>query len=367
MTSLETATEPALGEGAAVIDPTKDTYAELTHAYQFYNERLFDHRLPRVLITLQRKHNSLGYFSSNQFVPAAGTGDFAHEIALNPTWFAIHPIHRTLSILAREMVALDQSLNSEKPPRRRYRNGEWADMCEAIGLMPSDTGRPGGKRTGENVDVYIIDGGRFDQVTTELVDAAFCLSWLDRYAPAEDDPLLQHTPAGPALDRAVAPSVFEQAHHHIESAEQRVDPLMVEDNNVVLSLQEELETSVVAEEGVDGVKAPEVDPAGSSAPVGDDPRHRMKVFTRPPLETLQALGIKHTKTKDSSKAKYCCTEPTCKSNTWGKPSLQLGCLGTEKNPHEMRMMIVEEAAKTAPQDGSPGNEEKGGDRVQAPD
>jgi len=32
---------------------------------------------------------------------------------------------------------------------------------EHIGLMPSDTGRPGGKRTGQKMGHYIIDGGLF--------------------------------------------------------------------------------------------------------------------------------------------------------------------------------------------------------------
>jgi hypothetical protein len=33
---------------------------------------------------------------------------------------------------------------------------------EAIGLMPSDTGEPGGGRVGQRVSHYIIEGGPFD-------------------------------------------------------------------------------------------------------------------------------------------------------------------------------------------------------------
>jgi len=33
---------------------------------------------------------------------------------------------------------------------------------ESIGLMPSNTGRPGGKRTGQRVSHYIIKGGLFE-------------------------------------------------------------------------------------------------------------------------------------------------------------------------------------------------------------
>jgi hypothetical protein len=34
---------------------------------------------------------------------------------------------------------------------------------EEIGLMPSDTGQAGGKRTGQRVSHYVIEGGGFDK------------------------------------------------------------------------------------------------------------------------------------------------------------------------------------------------------------
>ena len=361
MTSLETVTDSAQGGEGGVVDPTKDTYAELSRAYRFYNEHLFDGRLPLVMITLQRKHNSLGHFSANQFVPAAGSGDFAHEISLNPVWFALHPIPRTLSILAREMVALDQYLHSQKPPRRRYRNGEWADMCEAIGLMPSETGMPGGKRTGENVDVYIIDGGRFDQATTELVDTAFRLSWLDRYTPAEDDPLLQHTPVAPALEVSSAPAALEELTQNAGPAA-LVGSLLLDEVGDDASSPHEFEASTVSEAGAGILVAPAPGdgiPTSPPAPA-DDAQPKMKVFARPALEKLQELGIERVDTaKKSSKTKFCCTVPKCKGNAWGKPSLRLGCFGTDKHPHEMCMMVIEEAGKLAPQGDAPDSEEDG--------
>ena len=33
---------------------------------------------------------------------------------------------------------------------------------EAIGLMPSHSGKPGGKRTGQQMTHYILDGGSYD-------------------------------------------------------------------------------------------------------------------------------------------------------------------------------------------------------------
>ena len=37
-----------------------------------------------------------------------------------------------------------------------------------VGLMPSDTGEAGGKRTGQSITHYIIPGGKFEQVFNTL-------------------------------------------------------------------------------------------------------------------------------------------------------------------------------------------------------
>lgn len=50
-----------------------------------------------------------------------------------------------------------------KPSRRGYHNKEWAMMMEAIGLIPSTTGKPGGRRTGGKVSHYIVENGPFAQ------------------------------------------------------------------------------------------------------------------------------------------------------------------------------------------------------------
>jgi hypothetical protein len=47
------------------------------------------------------------------------------------------------------------------PPRHGYHNGEWAQKMEEIGLIPSNTGQPGGKRTGQRMSHYIDRDGRF--------------------------------------------------------------------------------------------------------------------------------------------------------------------------------------------------------------
>ncbi len=49
---------------------------------------------------------------------------------------------------------------------------------ESLGLMPSSTGEPGGKRTGQYMGEYVIPGGIFEKEARELIQT-FDLGWLD--------------------------------------------------------------------------------------------------------------------------------------------------------------------------------------------
>jgi len=162
--------------------PTNETYAELQQAFDHFNAELFDGQLPPCLITLQREKNTCGYYSAGRFVDTT-TGETVDEIALNPSYFAVYPILETLQTIAHEMCHQWQQ-HFGTPGRRRYHNKEWADKMESIGLMPSNTGLPGGKRTGENMNDYPIKGGRFEQASQALLTNAYKLSWVDRF-PAQ--------------------------------------------------------------------------------------------------------------------------------------------------------------------------------------
>ena len=324
------------------LKPTLDTYDELQRAFDFFNTELFEARLPQCLITLSRQHDTLGYFSANQFVNLSegGKGEYCHEITLNPTYFAIRSIQENLSVMAREMVSLDQLLNTEgKPPRRRYRNREWADMCEAIGLMPSDTGKPGGKRVGDSVQTYIIDGGRFDLASAKLVDSEFKLSWVDRFPPEQPiGSLMGPAATDPTDGGSPAPA-------HAQDGEGRrpnpLDQLVEEDGSD--------EGSALLDVDGDGDLAAPERPVNAfkkvpnPAPPEDAPR--MKVFAHAQTAELAQLGIEPKKAaKNPSKSKYSCTVKTCKGNVWGKPGMRVSCLGTEKKPHEPELMVFDGAA-----------------------
>jgi predicted SprT family Zn-dependent metalloprotease len=157
--------------------PTEQAYTELQQAYDFFNRRLFDGQLPGCLITMQRKNRTYGYFSGARWNDQAGA--VTDEIALNPVHFATRSTDEVLSTLAHEMVHLWQH-HFGKPSRSAYHNREWAARMDTIGLTPSDTGMPGGKRTGQHMSHYIVEGGAHAKASTELLASGFVLTWRDR-------------------------------------------------------------------------------------------------------------------------------------------------------------------------------------------
>lgn len=173
-------------QNAVLQEPTEEIYNELRQAYKFFNEKLFGNELPGCIFTLQRKQNTFGYFSNSRFIRRDASGK-ADEIALNPAFFAFRSVEKTLSTLAHEMVHQWQR-HFGKPTRSGYHNKEWSAKMEEIGLMPSDTGEPGGKRLGQQMTHYIIDGGLF-QAVCKASELAGMISWLDVAAKKVPMPL----------------------------------------------------------------------------------------------------------------------------------------------------------------------------------
>lgn len=67
------------------------------------------------------------------------------------------------------------------PGRGNYHNKEWANRMVEIGLIPSHTGKPGGKRTEQSMTHYIYDNGAF-QSLAEIFLNDNAIEWGDLYA-----------------------------------------------------------------------------------------------------------------------------------------------------------------------------------------
>jgi len=158
--------------------PSLETYKELELAYAFFNERLFDGKLPPCLITLQREKRTLGYLSHGRFVNSGG--EQIDELAMNPSYFGVRSIKQTLSTLVHEQCHKYQRFIGKRH-RAGYHDKVFSEIMEERGLFTSNTGKFGGKRTGQQMTHYIIKDGPFDKACDELIDSEFSLSWFDRF------------------------------------------------------------------------------------------------------------------------------------------------------------------------------------------
>jgi predicted SprT family Zn-dependent metalloprotease len=151
-----------------------DEHSRLQNAYDFYNAFLFGGELPQCLITLNRKRGARGYFWQSIYTARRGNGT-TDEIAMNPEHFG-RTDAEILSTLVHEMCHLWHA-HFGKPSRNGYHNKAWGDRMELLGLMPSNTGQPGGKKTGQQMTHYVIAGGDFERATRELLAEGFQLYW----------------------------------------------------------------------------------------------------------------------------------------------------------------------------------------------
>ena len=160
--------------------PSQQLNDQIAIAYTFFNTALFGGKLPPVVLTLSRRARAFGYAAPHAFVGR----DFdqvtkdenghavktAHELAINPGYMSGRSDKETLATLVHEMVHIWEFENGTCSPGG-YHNKIWADKMESLGLIPSDTGSPGGKRTGNTVSHYIQEGGLFhDRCETFLAE-----------------------------------------------------------------------------------------------------------------------------------------------------------------------------------------------------
>ncbi len=199
-----------------VLSPTDEAYSEWQMAYDHFNQALFGGILPYCLITLQREKHTMGYFSSDRF--ANRSGQKTDEIAINPSYFAVCGVDEALQTLVHEMCHLWQH-HFGSPGRGRYHNKEWADFMENIGLMPSHTGSPGGRKTGDKIADYIVPGGPMEASIVDLKAEGFELQWMDRFVAKpmkEIEVKLRFDSAASARERIVALGASEQKPRQFE-------------------------------------------------------------------------------------------------------------------------------------------------------
>jgi len=169
-------------------DPTAKTYQALIEAFEYCNSALFGDRLPRPVFTLQRHRGALGFFDGDRFEATDGS-QRRSEIAINPSYLRWRSTEDNLSTIVHEMCHLAQHHFPKEcgdPGKSGYHTGDFARIMEAIGLITSSTGKPGGKRTGYKMSHYILPGGRFDQACQELLSRGFSIPYVEQLDEARN-------------------------------------------------------------------------------------------------------------------------------------------------------------------------------------
>lgn len=342
------------------IRPTIETYRELELAYVFFNERLFENKLPSCLITLQREKRTLGFHAHGRFVNA--NGEKIDELALNPSYFGVRSIKQTLSTLVHEQAhALMDVLGIQS--RRGYHCKKWGNIMKNIGLHPSNTGRFGGKETGQQMSHYIIKGGAFDLACDELLSSEFKLSWFDRYPPCSPMDLDVPLPSSflvttVAIQPKISPKPICLEDEDEDRAMSggfitldltgdisRVNKVLGLDDDDYIDDEKKDKTSYIAPAAelgststTDAVLISDV-LKGDNSKVIDENEDQIVIE----IEDDGISGIdvdllnKPNNDNNSNRVKYRC--PICLAQVWGKPKLKLKC--GEENCKDALLTIIE--------------------------
>jgi hypothetical protein len=165
----------SVGKGVDVIvdelNPTKTLWTALAKAFDHFNEHLFGSELDpsKVMLNASRRSHAAGFYWPGTWTAKEGvnTGTSLDEISINPDYMSHTTDKDILSTLVHEMAHMWQQ-HFGKPSKKGYHNKEWANKMEEVGLMPSATGMPGGKKTGPRMTHYIIEGGVFEQAYNNM-------------------------------------------------------------------------------------------------------------------------------------------------------------------------------------------------------
>ena len=142
--------------------PTVQQFKAFENAYDYFNQVLFGGVLPGVILNLSRKSKAMGFVAPLRWRKAEqdpGAEGTIHELSINPEILCMGLIE-VYSTLVHEQCHIWQH-EYGKPSRSGYHNKEWAAKMEAVGLIPSSTGQPGGQKTGQNMSDYPAEGGVF--------------------------------------------------------------------------------------------------------------------------------------------------------------------------------------------------------------
>lgn len=146
--------------------PTQAQFSAYQQVFDYFNRRLFANSLPDCMLSFSRRRSSARtLYTAGQWQER--TGSATPEVSLNLKQLSKGEPIEVMATLVRQMVHLWQETYGQ-PASKYFFNREWAKKMIDIGLIPSATGLPGGKQTGQGVKHYIEPQGRFEKAFREM-------------------------------------------------------------------------------------------------------------------------------------------------------------------------------------------------------
>ena len=161
---------------------TERLHTLLQVAFKHFNKTLFDSCLPSMLFSEHKEKGMMAYFSPDRWT--SGRGKNHHEIAINLEYICHSTLLDLMQLLVHEMVHCWQYECGEPSKKHHvYHDKEWSDKMLSIGLIPTATGKPKGKKTGQHMSDYPEAGGLFIETCVVLLDdKTFTQPWRNRMA-----------------------------------------------------------------------------------------------------------------------------------------------------------------------------------------
>jgi hypothetical protein len=156
--------------------PTPAQFTAYQQAFDYFDQTLFEKSLPDCMLSYSlRRHSSHTLFTSEQWQEVAGSA--TSEISLNLKQLSKEQPIEVMATMVREMVHLWQEKYGH-PSTTGYYNREWAEKMEKVGLIPSATRLPGGKRVGKGIQQFIEPKCPFERAFRKMPPS--CLWRFDR-------------------------------------------------------------------------------------------------------------------------------------------------------------------------------------------
>ena len=286
--------------------PTDEAYQAIAHLYDSLNRQLFSGALPMCILIFQRQAKTMGHASNGRWVN--GRNETIDELAINPEYLFGSQLEELCQTMIHEQCHIWQ-YHFGKPSRKSYHDREWAGKMESLGLIPSSTGFPGGHKTGQKMDDYLLAGGPAHLAIESLKASGFDLPWIDKY---------------PIRNRIYPPKIYDKNGSKVAASKLKILGIKTHPNaSPVVATQQQGQASEVSElpPAYPAQFVIETNPAQAEAAEVEAINQTIRASSE---ESTVIFPVKLAAKAPPTRAKYACS--CAKPNqVWGRPGLKITC------------------------------------------